>query len=280
MSPVRLLALACVLAVGPVPSAASGRPVPASPAAPADTSVAVDSARVAVRRPPDTLLARFRGTPAYDYDRSDGWTWWRDLKRWVGYWLAQLFGAGTSGGGPVLKVVFYAVLALVVGYTAYVLVQLRSEARAPGRTAPETVARPRTPEEMRAVDYEARLEAAVAEEDYRRAVRLLYQQTLQRLDRAGALAWRPTKTNRAYVHELDAAHRSAFATLTRLFERVWYGGAAVDEERFAQIRSRFASFWARERAPEPDDAPDANGSSPPASQRAPRNAPAADRPSA
>jgi hypothetical protein len=267
MPAVTRLVLAGLLAVGLLLAAAPGA------AAQTDTaSVAVDSARVAVRSPSDTLLARFRGDPAYDYDRSRGWTWWRDLRRWVRAQLARLLG-GNAAGGPVLQVVFYVVLAAIVGYAAYMLVQLRSDARPPGRTAPESVTRPQTVEEMRTLDYGARLEAAVAEGNYRRAVRLLYQQTLQRLDRAGAIAWRPSKTNRAYVNELDADARPAFSTLTRLFERVWYGGATVDADHSEQIRAQFASFW--EEASVPDDAPAPNGSPAP-----PRDAPNPDRASA
>jgi hypothetical protein len=108
---------------------------------------------------------------------------------------------------------------------------------------------------MQAIDFAARLDAAVADGEYRRAVRLLYQQALQRLDRAGAIAWRPSKTNRTYVHEVDADLRPEFETLTRLFERVWYGGTAVDGRRFGQVRARFESFWKKVHGAPEGDAP-------------------------
>ena len=256
----RLLVPVLVLMLGlPLGASASG------PTGRADTTtVAVDSAQVDVRRPSDAALARFRNDPAFNYEQtpSDWWVWWQDLERrvagWIDGWLAWLGWEGVAGGDDLFEVVFYLVIAGLVGYAVYMLVQLRSDARAPGRTAPDTIARPQTAEEMQAIDFDARLAAAVEEGQHRRAVRLLYQQALQRLDEAGAIAWRPGKTNRAYVQELDEARRPAFAGLTRRFEQVWYGGAAVDAERFEQIRRRFASFWADDETP--DAAPTHNTS--------------------
>lgn len=230
-----LLVLVGLLAV---PSSSASLPSPQTDS----TTVAVDSAHISVRSPSDTLLARFRNDPAFNYQPPEGWTWWQDLKRWVGAQFAKLFGSGTTGG-DVLQLLFYLVLALLIGYAAYMLLQLRFKARAPGRTAPETIARPQTAEEMRAIDFDDLLDAALAAGDYRQAVRLLYQQTLQHLDRADAIAWRPSKTNREYVNEVDADVRPAFSTLTRLFEQIWYGGAAVDVERFPPLRAQFESFW-------------------------------------
>ncbi len=257
MPRVSRLALICLLAVGvPSHSAAS------APTTRLDSStVAVDSGRVDVRSPSDTLLARFRADPAFTYDEPEGWTWWRDFRRWVRAQLARLFG-GNAVGGDVLQFVSYLFLAILVGYAAYRLIQLRSTARAPGRTSPDTIAHPQTAEEMHAIDFDARLEAAVADDDYRRAVRLLYQNTLQRLDRVGAVSWRPGKTNRAYVNELSDDLRPAFSTLTRLFERVWYGGATVDAERFRPLRAQFESFWARVPSSE-QGAPNPSASSAP-----------------
>ena len=240
MTQAKLLALICLLVVGlPRPSVAAPPPPPGD-----STTVTADSARVEVRRPPDTLLARFRADPAFNYEQVGGWTWWRDLRRWVRAQLASLLGRGTAGG-QALRFGLYLLLALVVGYTAYMLVRLRSDARAPGRAAPASVAHPQTAEEMRAFDFDTRLEAAVADGQHRRAVRLLYQKTLQHLDRTGAITWRPGKTNRAYVDELGADTQPDFASLTRLFERVWYGGATVGPDRFDDVRARFDAFLER-----------------------------------
>ena len=207
--------------------------------------VAVDSSRVSVRHPSDTLLARFESDPAYNYEQSLRTSWWQDLRRWIWMQLTRLFG-GAGAGGWVVQVVLYVVLALLVGYAGYMLVRLRSDARAPGRAAPETLDRPETAAEMRRIDYGARVSAAVERGRYREAVRLLYQKTLQHLERADAITWRPGKTNRTYVNEVRSDLRPAFADLTRLFERVWYGGRTLDADDLEQLRSHFESFWMRD----------------------------------
>lgn len=241
--------------LGPVSEAA---PV----AAQSDTAaVAVDSSRMAVRRPPDSLLARFQADPAFDYRAAQGWTWWTDLRRWIWAQWSSLLGDNEQVGW-ILRIGFYVALALLIGYAAYMLVRLRSQARAPLRSSPSAVAGPQSSEEMRAIDFQERLETALAEEDYRRAVRLLYLQTLQRLDRAGTLTWRPSTTNRRYVEQLEADARSAFADLTRLFERIWYGTASVDAERFERVRARFEAFWEHQELPGPDSSSDVDAMRP------------------
>lgn len=233
----------------------TSRPVSTSTAspggAPPDTAaVAVDSSRVTVRPPSDSLLARFQNDPAFDYQNAQGGAWWADLRRWIRAQWASLVGDTVQRIDWVLRIGFYAALALIIGYAAYMLVRLRSQARAPLRSSPSLVADPQTAEEMRGLNVQDRLDKALAEESYRPAVRLLYLQTLQRLDQAGAIAWRPSTTNRAYVEQLDGEARSTFADLTRLFERIWYGAAGIGAERFERVRTRFEAFWAQEALPD------------------------------
>lgn len=203
--------------------------------------LAVDSSRVDVRQLPDSVVARLQRDPAYDYRAADTWTWWADLKAWVGERFVEWFG-DAAGSGWVLRALLYVLLAAIIGYATYMLVQLRTRARPPGRSRASSVSTPQTREAMQTIDFEAQVEAAVAERRYRDAVRLLYLQTLQALDEAGAIAWEPSKTNRTYVRELEGTRQAEFEALTRLFERVWYGGAALQRAGFEDVRERFAAF--------------------------------------
>ena len=69
------------------------------------------------------------------------------------------------------------------------------------------------------------LERAVQSRNWRLALRLNYLQTIQELNEKGYLVWKRDKTNGTYLRELQKYPElsSHFATLTRIFEFVWFG---------------------------------------------------------
>jgi len=54
--------------------------------------------------------------------------------------------------------------------------------------------------------------------------------------------WAPEKTNWACVDEPAGPDADAFARLTVLFERAWYGERRVDEAAYARIAAAFDGF--------------------------------------
>jgi hypothetical protein len=100
-------------------------------------------------------------------------------------------------------------------------------------------------DDIAAVDLDALLRAALAERRHRDAVRLLYLLALQALAAGGLVDWQKDKTNRDYLREVRRTAGGLvrpFDEVTRLFEWVWYGEAAVDDARFAAVRARFDRF--------------------------------------
>ena len=104
-------------------------------------------------------------------------------------------------------------------------------------------------EHIESVDLDRLVGQARRDERYRDAVRLLYLRTLQDLAAQHLIVWKKDKTNRDFVAELRRSDRHTltqpFAELTRLFEWVWYGEAAVDRARFQAVDERFRSFALR-----------------------------------
>jgi hypothetical protein len=210
------------------------------------TTVGADSSDVAVRTPPASALAAFRGDPQYNYRR--GWSdevtgWWEQALRWlVETFLVPVFGAEHSG--TVLRLILYAGIFVVLVAGFYQLAQMSprrvlSDQEEGGDDLSAEVIRSETHD----VDFDARIEAAVQAENYRRAVRLLYLQALRRLSRAGLVDVRPEKTNVDYRSDLDGTpYADPFADATRIFEYVWYGHVDVTARTFDRIRSRFASL--------------------------------------
>lgn len=93
------------------------------------------------------------------------------------------------------------------------------------------------------IDYDSALKKAVADQNYRLAIRLLYLQTLRELALRNIIQYRQERTNNDYLMQLfHTPYYRHFFRLTRNFEYAWYGQFPVSQPSFEQIRSEFSSF--------------------------------------
>ena len=93
------------------------------------------------------------------------------------------------------------------------------------------------------INFEAAIEQAIADKNFRFAVRLLYLQTLKNLTHAGLINWQVNKTNVAYVEELNGnEYQQHFRRLTRQFENNWYGYLPIEEKEFGAVIDHFNQF--------------------------------------
>jgi hypothetical protein len=98
-------------------------------------------------------------------------------------------------------------------------------------------------------DLDHFLREALAQQRYSVAVRLYYLQIIKDLSGRGLLRWSREKTNRDYLRELQR-HRlfEPFRSATRIYERVWYGNAALDEAAFRRIEPELQRLLSAVRA--------------------------------
>ncbi|MGF1534081.1 MAG: DUF4129 domain-containing protein [Bernardetiaceae bacterium] len=91
-------------------------------------------------------------------------------------------------------------------------------------------------------DLQPILEQALAQEDYRLAVRVQYLILLQSLVKQELIEWKRDYTNRHYRQQLSG-HPVAtlFSRCTQVFERVWYGQQVLNAQQYAEIADLFAS---------------------------------------
>lgn len=98
-------------------------------------------------------------------------------------------------------------------------------------------------EDIHAIDFDDELEKALAQNNYRLAVRLLYLHCLKQLSDLQLIHWQIDKTNSAYVNELaDPSQKQVFGVITRQFEYVWYGNFGIDKQAFVNISQLFQDF--------------------------------------
>jgi len=98
-------------------------------------------------------------------------------------------------------------------------------------------------ENIHGINFDEGIENAVAQQNYRLAVRLMYLKCLKQLSDTGQIHWEINKTNSDYINELnDQQQRIAFNLLTRQFEYIWYGEFVIDAPVFKKVNTLFDDF--------------------------------------
>lgn len=91
-------------------------------------------------------------------------------------------------------------------------------------------------------NFDVLIAQAVADKDYRLAVRYHFIQILQTLWRRNHIQYEADKTNSRYVYEIPPQFRNDFSKLIFQYEYVWYGHFDIDHARYAGISEGFNHF--------------------------------------
>lgn len=196
-----------------------------------------------VRYPDPARLSRLQADEAFRYRQParpalSFWDrfWWKLQQAWDKLFYNQKSGRYGS----------YALYALGIVIMVWVILKLlRVEfSSLLGRQAASMAIPYETyREDIHQIDFAALIAQAEALGDYRRAVRLYYLRVLKGLTDKALIDWSPSKTNWSYAHELKNDQlRRLFENLTRQFEFIWYGGTALPEPVFRQVRHAFEAF--------------------------------------
>lgn len=89
-------------------------------------------------------------------------------------------------------------------------------------------------------DLNELIDNALAQNNYRLAVRYYYLKTLQQLSKRNIIDWQGQKTNEDYLKEIDnAALKNRFSNITYLYDFIWYGEFPINSEGYAQAEKQF-----------------------------------------
>lgn len=192
-----------------------------------------------ITSPTDTLvcdtaqIAAWQSDPAYDYNREliapeiniFGW-----LFKQFGEFLRKIFGSrfAEEYSGILLVCIALLLLLLIVWF----LYKKRPELFMFSRKN----ALPYTVEEdtIYGVDFQGGIANALARQDYRESIRLLYLQTLKQLSDKGCIDWQSYKTATQYMNEVKLP---VFRQLTNHFLKVRYGNFEATEALYHVMRS-------------------------------------------
>lgn len=103
--------------------------------------------------------------------------------------------------------------------------------------------KPAMEEEQETAGYHRFITDAERQADFRSAVRYQFLFTLDLLKKGDWIQWRTDGTNREYLNQLKKQKwQPEFLQLTRLFEKVWYGGMPVAGDQYDRFRQQFTDF--------------------------------------
>jgi len=98
-------------------------------------------------------------------------------------------------------------------------------------------------EDIFSVNYDQELDKAIAEENYRLGVRLMYLHILRLFSERDIIQYKIERTNSDYLVQLyNSSYYKDFFRLTRNFEYVWYGKFDISSAAFEMIRKDYAKL--------------------------------------
>ena len=222
---------------------------PAKPA-PIPLVIKNDSAAVVIRSFNQAALDNYKKQPEFQYrevvESPSLWTrFWRWF--WSHFHMPKNFKMPATGFLRFLFIFFkYFVIAVGIAGVVYVIMKMigvdmfnifRKRSLLAGQEYTESL------ENIHEISFDSAIEDALANHNYRLAVRLLYLKSLKQLSDASLIQWQPEKTNYNYINELtDGEQKNIFKSLTRRFEYVWYGDFPIDAPAFSRINQLFQEF--------------------------------------
>ena len=103
-------------------------------------------------------------------------------------------------------------------------------------------------ENIHEMDFEALIQQAIGQKDYRRGVRLVFLYALKLLADKHLIEWQQGKTNHDYVAEVSALElKEGLNELSVYFDYAWYGNFTVSPEMFKKIQGIFTQWKANVR---------------------------------
>lgn len=204
--------------------------------------VQIDSTHLAARKFDMGRLASYHNQQEFHYLEDEGLNlslWeriWRTVWNVINVLLQNKYTGNT---------VKYAVIFAVVGVLIFVTVRFSGLDlnRLSGRSKPIEIPYSSDTENIHEINFKEDISAAVSRGNYRLAVRLFYLSALKDLSDKKLIDWRPEKTNRTYVGELnELPYQEPFALLTAQFENIWYGQFPVGRAGFESLAADFERF--------------------------------------
>nr|WP_321413863.1 DUF4129 domain-containing protein [uncultured Allomuricauda sp.] len=175
--------------------------------------------------------------------------WWTDVTNWFYNILRRffewIFGVGNAEGylAVFLKILPYLLLALFLYLVIRFFVKSNIMGIGQNKKNPNVVTLSEEEHIIKNEDIQELIKKALADQNYRLAIRYYYLYILQLLSERDLIDWQQQKTNDDYMAELsESSFKNDFAKATLLYDYVWYGEFELDHERYTKAELVFASL--------------------------------------
>ncbi|MDT0647339.1 DUF4129 domain-containing protein [Zunongwangia sp. F260] len=185
-------------------------------------------------------IEAYKSLEEFDYlDLVENDSWWTRFKRFINLkyeqFTAWLFGDYTPGGFLqfIITIFPYVILAIVLGFVFWLITRLDPKSSLLSTPVEPEVFLSEEEEIIQSKDISRLIEEAIANKEYRLAVRYYYLLNLKRLDENGIISYQFQKTNQDYSAEIQKETiKHQFRKITRLYDFIWYGDFKVSETDF------------------------------------------------
>lgn len=206
----------------------------------ANKQLTVDNSKIEVRKPSESLIAKFKLDKDFTYDEPKSQNWWDAFWEWVRIQLSKLFGTKAFS-------IFQKYLGYIIILAALIIVILvlnKSKLSGLFYTIKEDKISgfKEMTEDINEIDFDTLISEAISKLNYRIAVRLYYLKTLKLLSDRKLIEWKINKTNHNYVKEIKTELKKPFEEITYLFEWIWYGEVQVEAPIFEETKNIFTNF--------------------------------------
>jgi len=170
----------------------------------------------------------------------------QNIKRWLKNILQSIFeaifGVGNVDGILyfIFKIVPYIILAILVFFLVKFFLKVNSRSIISGKQKLATVKFTEDEHIIKNEDINALISDAVAQQNFRLAIRYYYLLSLKSLTDKELIVWQQQKTNTDYISEIETATlKTDFKAITKIYDYVWYGEFEIDEIKFESLKAAF-----------------------------------------
>jgi hypothetical protein len=164
---------------------------------------------------------------------------------WLGrvfkIFLVWLFGTQKAGGIILtfFRILPYVILAATLYFMAKFFIKINANHLTKGQIAKKGKVKILDDEAlMQTEDLDALLNKAIAQANYRLAIRFEYLKILRQLSLFELIDWQAQKTNLDYYNEINNAQlKPVFKESTLLYDYVWYGNFNIDKGHYSKLKT-------------------------------------------